>query len=197
MLALADRYDAVVYIDDAHGTGILGDTGAGTAEYHGVESPRLILMGTLSKAYGCIGGFVATDSDIVNVLRLGCSAFGFTSTLPPDQAECVMEAMDMVVDEPERRAALWSNQAYFVERMRAACFDLPATSTAIVPLRVGSESECARLASGLRDEGFHVDAILFPAVPLGEARLRFMMNAHHTTEHIDAVVACVSRLTRG
>jgi glycine C-acetyltransferase len=196
MLVLADRYDAVVYIDDAHGTGILGETGAGTAEYFGVENPRLIHMGTLSKAYGCIGGFVATDSDVVNVLRLGCSAFGFTSTLPPDQAECVLEAMDIVVDEPARREALWSNQAYFVERMRAACFELPATATAIVPLPVGSESECARLAGGLRLDGIHVDAILFPAVPLGQARLRFMMNAHHTREHIDTVVASLSRLTR-
>ncbi|CAN5847997.1 glycine C-acetyltransferase [soil metagenome] len=196
MLALADRHDAVVYIDDAHGTGVLGETGAGTAEYFGVDSPRLIHMGTLSKAYGCIGGFVATDADVVNILRLGCSAFGFTSTLPPDQAECVLEAMDMVLDEPQRRRALWENQAYFVERMRSACFDLPATQTAIVPLPVGSESECARLAAGLRAAGIHVDAILFPAIPLGQARLRFMMNAHHTTEQIDAVVACLSRLTR-
>ena len=196
MLALADRHDAFVYIDDAHGTGILGETGAGTSEYFGVESPRLIQMGTLSKAYGCIGGFVAADSDVVDVLRLGCSAFGFTSTLPPDQAECVLEAMDMVVDEPERREALWKNQAYFVERMRAASFDLPATTTAIVPLLVGSESECARLAGGLRLSGIHVDAILFPAVALGQARLRFMMNAHHTREHIDTVVASLSRLTR-
>ena len=196
MLALADRHDAFVYIDDAHGTGILGETGAGTSEYFGVESPRLIQMGTLSKAYGCIGGFIAADSDIVNVLRLGCSAFGFTSTLPPDQAECVLEAMDMVMDEPERREALWTNQAYFVERMRAACFDLSATTSAIVPLVVGSESECARLAAGLRLAGIHVDAILFPAVALGQARLRFMMNAHHSREHIDTVVASLSRLTR-
>ena len=197
MLALAERHDAVIYVDDAHGTGVLGATGAGTAEYFGVESPRFIHMGTLSKAYGCIGGFVATDSDIVNVLRLGCSAFGFTSTLPPDQAECVLEAIDIVADEPERREALWSNQAYFVERMRAAHFDLPATSTAIVPLPVGSEAECARLASELRDVGVHVDAILFPAIPLGQARLRFMMNAHHTREQIDHVVGSLSRLTRG
>ena len=197
MLALAERHDAIVYIDDAHGTGILGDNGAGTAEYFGVESPRLIHMGTLSKAYGCIGGFVATDADIINVLRLGCSAFGFTSTLPPDQAECVLEAIDIVTDEPERRATLWENQAYFVERMRAASFDLPATSTAIVPLPVGSEAECARLAAELRTVGIHVDAILFPAIPLGQARLRFMMNAHHTTEQIDDVVAALSRLTRG
>ena len=196
ILALADRYDAVVYIDDAHGTGILGATGAGTAEHFGVESPRLIHMGTLSKAYGCIGGFVATDTDIANVLRLGCSAFGFTSTLPPDQAECVLEAMDIVIDEPERRQSLWENQAYFVDRMTRRGFELPATSTAIVPLPVGSESECARLAAGLRVSGIHVDAIMFPAVPLGQARLRFMMNAQHSLFHIDAVVDTLAELSR-
>ncbi|CAN5175409.1 N/A [soil metagenome] len=197
VIALADRYDAVVYMDDAHGTGVLGSTGAGTAEHFGVESPRLIQMGTLSKAYGCIGGFVATDTDIARVLRLGCSAFGFTSTLPPDQAACVLEALDIVMDEPERRASLWANQAYFVERMQAAGFDLPATKTAIVPLPVGSERECGRLAAGLRALGIHVDAIMFPAVPLGEARLRFMMNAHHTTTHIDCVVEALTRMTTG
>ena len=197
MLALADRYDAVVYIDDAHGTGVLGATGAGTAEHFGVESPRLIHMGTLSKAYGCIGGFVATDRDIANVLRLGCSAYGFTSTLPPDQAACVLEAMDMVIDEPERRRTLWENQAYFVDRMTRAGFDLPATSTAIVPLPVGDEAECGRLAAGLRTHGVHVDAIMFPAVPLGQARLRFMMNAKHSTAHIDRVVDSLGSLTHG
>jgi 8-amino-7-oxononanoate synthase len=197
MLALADRYDAVVYIDDAHGTGVLGATGAGTAEHFGVESPRLIHMGTLSKAYGCIGGFVATDSDIANVLRLGCSAYGFTSTLPPDQAACVLEAIDMVTDEPERRRTLWDNQAYFVARMTSAGFDLPAKSTPIVPLPVGGEAECGRLAAGLRTHGVHVDAIMFPAVPLGQARLRFMMNARHRTEHIDRVVDSLAQLTRG
>jgi len=86
MLALAERHDAVIYIDDAHGTGVLGPTGAGTAESFGIESPRIIQMGTLSKAYGCIGGFVATEPYIADILRIGCSAYGFTSTLPPDQA---------------------------------------------------------------------------------------------------------------
>ena len=195
MLALADRYDAVVYVDDAHGTGVLGRTGAGIAEHFGVESERLIHMGTLSKAYGCIGGFVATDAVIANILRLGCSAFGFTSTLPPDQAAGVLEAIDMVRDEPERRVRLWENQRYFVAQMQGAGFTLAATSTPIVPLHVGAEAECARLAAGLREDGIHVDAIMFPAIARGQSRLRFILNAHHTTEHIDRVVASLARLT--
>jgi 7-keto-8-aminopelargonate synthetase-like enzyme len=106
ILGLAERYDAMVYIDDAHATGVLGATGGGTTEYFKVASPRLICMGTLSKAYGAIGGFIATEKYICDILRFGCSAYGFTSTLPPDQAFAVSEAMDMVIDEPQRRQRL-------------------------------------------------------------------------------------------
>jgi 7-keto-8-aminopelargonate synthetase-like enzyme len=188
LMALADRYDAVVYIDDAHGTGVLGPNGGGTTEHFGIDSDRIISMGTLSKAYGCIGGFIATETYIAKLLRTGCTAFGFTSTLPPDQAAAVLEAIDMVCDEPERRARLWSNQRYFVSRMRGAGFHLDATCTPIVPLHVGDERECARIAAALRAEGIHVDAIMFPAVAIGQARLRFILNAHHETADIDRLV---------
>src|SRR5262249_15411421 len=103
LLALAERYDAMLYVDDAHRTGILGANGGGISEHFGVKSSRLIHMGTLSKAYGAIGGFVATNAAIAEILRLSCSAYGFTSTLPPDQALAVSEAIDAVQDEPKRR----------------------------------------------------------------------------------------------
>jgi glycine C-acetyltransferase len=194
MMALAERYDAVVYIDDAHGTGVLGATGAGTTEHFGVDSPRIIHMGTLSKAYGCIGGFIATEKYIADILRIGASAFGFTSTLPPDQAAAMLEAIEMVRDEPERRRSLWQNQRYFACRMQESGFELLSTTTPILPLHVGDERACARYANGLRDEGIHVDGITFPAVGVGQSRLRFIMNAHHTPDDIDRVVEVMRRL---
>ncbi len=197
MMALAERHDASVYIDDAHGTGVLGPTGAGTSEHFGIDSPRIIHMGTLSKAYGCIGGFVATESHIAKILRFGCSAFGFTSTLPPDQAAALLEALDMVRDEPERRQRLWDNQRYFVQRMQEAGLPLLATQTPIVPLHVGDETRCIQLAARLREAGIHVDAILYPAVGVGQSRLRFIMNANHTTADIDHVVDTLSAATGG
>jgi 8-amino-7-oxononanoate synthase len=193
MLALAERYDAVVYVDDAHGTGVIGPTGGGTAEHFAVESPRLIQMGTLSKAYGCIGGFVATEAYVAEILRIGCSAFGFTSTLPPDQALCVLEAIDMVRDEPTRRAQLWANQRYFVSRLAARGLVPLAAETPIVPVHVGDEVSCECIAAGLRNAGFHVDAIVFPAIAPGQSRLRFILNAHHTHEQIDGVVDALAR----
>jgi glycine C-acetyltransferase len=196
LISLADKYDAFIYIDDAHGTGVLGATGAGTAEHFGVESPRIIHMGTLSKAYGCIGGFVATERHVAEILRFGCSAFGFTSTLPPDQAAALLEALDMIREEPERRQRLWDNQRYFVECMRLAGFELLTTETPIVPLQVGDERECNRLVRALHAAGIHVDAILFPAVPANQSRLRFMMNANHTRDQIDRVVETLQRTSR-
>lgn len=194
MMALAERYDAVVYIDDAHGTGVLGPSGAGTTEFFGIESRRIISMGTLSKAYGCIGGFVATDPGIREVIRFGCPAFGFTSTLPPDQAAAILEAIQIVADEPERRARLWANQSLFVAELTARGIEPLSRFTPIVPVHVGEESECMRLALGLREAGYHVDAIMFPAIGIGQSRLRFIMNAEHTPEQIRDVTEALARL---
>jgi glycine C-acetyltransferase len=194
MMTLADRYDGAVYIDDAHGTGVLGPTGAGTTEYFGIESPRIINMGTLSKAYGCIGGFVATEPGIRDVIRFGCPAFGFTSTLPPDQAAAILEVIEIIADEPERRRRLWENQARFVAKLIACGIEPLSRCTPIVPVHVGDESECTRIALGLREAGYHVDPIMFPAIAAGQSRLRFIMNAEHTPEQIEDVVESLSRL---
>lgn len=188
LLELADRYDATLYIDDAHGTGVMGKNGSGTSEHFGVQSPRLISMGTLSKAYGAIGGFIATESHITDILRLTCSAYGFTSTLPPDQAYAVSEAIDMVRDEPERLQRLWDNQRYFVAKMEKLGYRLVSKTTPIVPVWIGDERACDLLSLALKNEGFHVDAVKFPAVPLKQSRLRFILNANHTRAQIDKLV---------
>ena len=188
LLALAERYDAMVYVDDAHGTGVLGKHGEGTSEHFGVKSQRLIHMGTLSKAYGAIGGFVATDGYIAEILRLSCAAYGFTSTLPPDQALAVSEAIDAVRDEPERRQRLWANQRYLVAQMARLPYELVSTATPIVPIMIGDETLADRYAALLAAEGIHIDAVKFPAVPMGKARLRVQLNAGHTRAQIDHFV---------
>ncbi len=188
LLQIAERYDATLYVDDAHGTGILGEHGGGIAEHFGVSSDRMIYMGTLSKAYGGIGGFIATEAHIAEIIRLACSAYGFTSTLPPDQAVALSEAVDMVVDEPERRARLWDNQRYFVKRMSELPYPLVSTESPIVPILVGDEDAADALAASLGEAGIHIDAVRFPAVPLRKARLRVQLNAGHTRGDIDRLI---------
>ncbi len=193
LLALAERYDAMVYVDDAHGSGVLGAHGGGITEHFGIDDPRLICMGTLSKAYGAIGGFIATEQAIGDLLRLTCTAYGFTSTLPPDQAFAVSEALDMVQDEPERLQRLWANQRYFVERMRGLPYRLVATETPIVPVLIGDEALTDHLAACMHEAGLHVDSVKFPAVPRRQGRLRVILNAGHTQEDIDRLVAVFER----
>lgn len=188
LLELADRYDAIVYIDDAHGTGVLGKDGRGTAEYYGIQSPRLIQMGTLSKAYGAIGGFIAASYEVIEMLRLSCAAFGFTSAIPPDQALAVSAAIDMVTDEPGRLTQLWENQRYFVQQLRAVGLKPISQGTPIVPVMVGDDRDAEAVAVALRQGGIHVDVVKFPAVGLGRSRLRVILNANHTKEQVDRLI---------
>jgi glycine C-acetyltransferase len=194
LVALAERYGALLYIDDAHATGILGVNGGGTSEHFNCYSSSIMQMGTLSKALGSIGGFVAVDREIADVIRLTSSAYGFTCPPPPDQAAALIAALDLLEEQPERRARLWANQRYFVERMRPLGFKLMSTATPIVPVLIGDAARCQRYAQALRKAQIHVDSIQFPAAPLGQARLRFMMNAGHTHEQIDRVVQVMAQL---
>lgn len=194
LVALAERYGAILYIDDAHATGILGEHGGGTSEHFNCYSPTIIQMGTLSKALGAIGGFVAVEREVADVIRLTSSAYGFTCPPPPDQASALIAALDLLTEEPERRQKLWDNQRYFVERMLPLGYRLLSTETAIVPVLIGQAELCLRFATALHAEGIHVDSVQFPAAPLGQARLRFMMNAGHTREQIDHVISVMARM---
>jgi 8-amino-7-oxononanoate synthase len=193
LLAVAERHDAMIYIDDAHGTGVLGRTGGGICEHFGIDSERIIYMGTLSKAYGCIGGFIAGPSWLIDILRLACSAYGFTSTLPPDQAYAVSEAIDMVGDEPWRREALWDNQRYFVHAMSSLRYRLLSRETPIVPILIGGEAEADAITRVLRQQFIHVDPVKFPAVQPGRARIRVQLNAGHSKADINALVEALAR----
>ncbi|MGV7207747.1 aminotransferase class I/II-fold pyridoxal phosphate-dependent enzyme [Oxalobacteraceae bacterium A2-2] len=194
LVQLAERHGALLYIDDAHATGILGASGGGTSEHYGCYSEHIMQMGTLSKALGAIGGFVAVDKEVADVIRLTSSAYGFTCPPPPDQAAALVAALDLLEEEPQRRQRLWDNQRYFIARMAPLGYTFLGTETAILPVLIGDAELCRRYARELRAEGIHVDAIQFPAAPVGQARLRFMMNAGHTREQIDRVVGVMARL---
>ncbi|NVM75670.1 glycine C-acetyltransferase [Duganella sp. SG902] len=194
LVALAERYGALLYVDDAHATGILGAHGGGTSEHFNCYSANIMQMGTLSKALGAIGGFVAVEKDVADVIRLTSSAYGFTCPPPPDQAAALLAALDILEEEPQRRQRLWDNQRYFIERMAPLGYTIISTATPILPVLIGDAELCQRHAMALRAEGVHVDSIQFPAAPVGQARLRFMMNAGHTRAQIDHAVGVMARL---
>ena len=173
---------------------MLGPTGAGTTEHFGIDSPRIIHMGTLSKAYGCIGGFVATEPHIVEILRFGCSAFGFTSTLPPDQAAAVLEAIDMVATSRSVASACGTTSATSFDECAVRASHCLSTQTPIVPLHVGDEGRVHAHRRALREAGIprRRDHVSRRSAP-GQSRLRFIMNAQHTTGQIDRVIDALGR----
>jgi 7-keto-8-aminopelargonate synthetase-like enzyme len=175
---------------------VLGASGGGVLEHFKTASERLIYMGTLSKAYGSIGGYVAAHELITEVLRMTCPAYGFTATLPPNQAMVISAAIDVVRDEPERRQRLWGNQRYFVELMDELDYKLISTQTPIVPIWLGDEAKAEQFARTVREEGIHVDAVTFPAVPMRSARIRIQLNAGHRREDIDHLVEVLKRYER-
>jgi glycine C-acetyltransferase len=195
LVSLAEQYGAILYIDDAHATGVLGKHGGGTSEHFDCYSPTIIQMGTLSKAFGSIGGFVAVESEIAEVIRLTSSAYGFTCPPPPDQACALLTALDIMVDEPYRLQRLWENQRYFISRLQPLGFNMVSTETAIIPILIGDAELCQKYSQALWAEGIHVDSVQFPATPLGQARLRFMMNAGHTREQIDHVIEVMKSIS--
>jgi glycine C-acetyltransferase len=194
LMQLADRYDAMVYVDDAHGVGVLGHGGNGTPEHCEVQGERLIFMGTLSKAFGVNGGFVAASASTALALRLSSPAYGFTGSILPDQACALIKSLSIVADEPDRRKQLWDNQRYFVARVQRLGFRIVSSQTPIVPVLVGDESLADRMAATLRHAGIYVDAVKFPAVGLHQSRLRFIMNARHTREQIDDLLAVLASM---
>lgn len=194
LVQLAERHGALLYLDDAHATGVLGANGGGTSEHYGCDSPCIMQMGTLSKALGALGGFVAVEREVADVIRLTSSAYGYSCAPPPDQAAAALAALELLAQEPQRRQRLWDNQRYFIERMAPLGYTILSTQTAIVPVLVGEAETCQRYAIALRKEGIQVDAVQFPAAPVGQARLRFMMNAGHTGAQIDHVVRVMAQL---
>lgn len=188
ILALAEKYDAMIYVDDAHGTGILGKNGAGVMSHFGIVSDRIIHMGTLSKAYGSIGGFVAANKDLIDLLRFVCSGYIFTSTIPQDQAYAIIAAMKVIKENPSLIENLWDNQKYFVEKMRSLPYQLVSDTSPIVPILIGDEKLADQFTRIIHDNALHVDSVKFPSVPYGKARLRVILNAHHTKEQIDKLV---------
>lgn len=194
LLQLAERYDATVYVDDAHGVGVLGAHGRGTPEHFGVDSERLIFMGTLSKAFGVNGGFVAAQSSTALALRLSSPAYGFTGSILPDQACALIRSLSIVAEEPERRRQLWDNQRDFVTRVQALGYRIASSQTPIVPVLIGDEGLADRMAARLRQAGIYVDAVKFPAVGLHQARLRFIMNARHDRAQIDRLLEVLAAM---
>jgi 6-carboxyhexanoate--CoA ligase len=183
LTAIADRYNLVSMIDEAHATGVLGATGRGTVEYYRMERKPDIIMGTLSKALGAEGGFVCGDRELVDFFRNRARSFIFSTSLSPMIIAAAQRALELIEMQPERVRMLQRNVKFFCEALTAA--GLPTRSeSAIVPIVVGDEDRALRLSQRLFEQGYFVSAIRYPTVAKGKARLRVALMSTHTEDEL-------------
>jgi 8-amino-7-oxononanoate synthase len=195
--ALAEDFDAWLVVDDAHGFGVLGagdDAGRGTLAHFGLASERIVYMGTLGKAAGVAGAFVAAHPAVIETLLQTARTYVFTTAAPPLVAEALRASLRIMRDDAARRAHLFSLIDRFRSQMRGAPWVLPASQTPIQPLLLGANAAAVELAAALWSRGFWVPAIRPPTVPKGTARLRITLTAAHTREDVDALVGALADL---
>ncbi len=187
---LAERYDALVFVDDSHAVGFVGENGRGTPELCGVEGRIDIYTGTFGKALGgASGGYVAAHGEIVELLRQRARPYLFSNTLAPAMVAGTLAALDLVAGSNELRKRLQENAAQFRAGMAARGFDLLPGEHPIVPVMFGDAALTARIADEMQRQGIYVTAFSFPVVPRGAARIRVQLSAAHTPEQIDRCVA--------
>ncbi len=196
LVEVSRQHSAWLMIDDAHGVGVLGDNGSGCVGSTWNSSEVPILVGTLGKALGTAGAFVAGDAELIEHLIQFSRSYIYTTAQPPAIAAATLKALEIVQSEPERRAQLNANIAYF--RREALLLGLPLndSATPIQPLILGDEARPLSWAAQLQQRGIHVGAIRPPTVPSGEARLRITLSAVHTREHIDQLLAALTTCQR-
>ena len=182
---LADKYNASVYVDDAHALGVLGKHGAGTADHFGVTDKVDIIMGTFSKSLASLGGFVAGSKDAINFLKHNARALLFSASIPPASAATVLKALEIIKQEPERIDRLWENTNYAKKLLVENGFDIGESTTPIIPIHVGDDVKTYHLATMMLQNGVYVNPVVHPAVEKGKAILRYSLMATHTKEQID------------
>jgi glycine C-acetyltransferase/8-amino-7-oxononanoate synthase len=190
---LAQAYEADLYIDDAHGTGVMGPHGRGTAEHFDLEASIPFQMGTLGKAFGSSGAYLAGSSTLIQYLMNTSRSFIFTTAPPPGTAAAAMTAIQIAQREPERRARLWANRERLFTGLTQLGFSLSPSVSPIIPILVGSAETALSFARYLFTEGVYAPAIRPPTVPDATSRIRITVTSEHTPSHIEQALAAFQR----
>jgi glycine C-acetyltransferase len=194
LVEVAERRGAVMMVDDAHASGVLGAGGAGTADHFGLNGRIDIQVGTLSKAIGVLGGFIAGAPQLIEWLQNRGRPYLFSTSAPPSVVVACLEALDIIRDEPERLERLWSNTARFKSGLHALGFDTGDSETPITPVITGEAERTQTFARRLFDEGVFCPAIVFPTVARGKARVRTIVTADHTQADLEEALTAFERV---
>lgn len=194
LVALAEKYDALLMVDDAHATGVLGKGGRGTAEHFGMEGRVPIQMGTLGKAFGSFGAYVAGNRDLIDFLINRSRSYIYSTALPPAVCAASLAALKIVENEPTRRERLWHNRERFTAGLKALQIDLGSSETPILPLMIGDTEKALKAGARLFESGIFATAIRPPTVPEGTSRIRMTLMSSFTEHDIDTALTAVKNL---
>ena len=191
---LSKKYNAMLMVDDAHGIGVLGKTGRGTAEHFGVEDKVDLIMGTYSKSLASIGGFISGSEGVVHYIKHFARALIFSASPPPASIASVSAALDIIEDEPQRRERLWKNTRKMLDGFKNLGFETGPSETPIIPVIVGENETAFKMAMVLQDEGVFANVAVSPAVPNGKALIRTSYMATHSDEQLDTVLKAFEKV---
>jgi glycine C-acetyltransferase len=188
IVELAERYDAFVMVDDAHASGVLGKNGAGTTSHFNLYGRVDIQLGTLSKALGVVGGYIAGSALLKDWLINRGRPYLFSTAHPPMVAAALIAALDVMENDPEPMERLWANTRWWKERLAEEGFDTMGSETPITPVYVGDEAAAQEMERALWEEGVYALSIVFPTVARGKARIRTMPSAAHTEDDLEFAI---------
>ncbi|MBN8194035.1 glycine C-acetyltransferase [Bacillus sp. NTK074B] len=193
IVEIAEEFDIMTYVDDAHGSGVLGK-GAGTVKHFGLSDKVDFQMGTLSKAIGVVGGYVAGTKNLIDWLKVRSRPFLFSTSLTPADVTACTEALDLIMNSTELQDNMWENSRYLKEELTNLGFDIGNSETPITPVIIGEEQATQNFSKRLFEEGVYAKSIVFPTVPRGTGRVRNMPSAAHTKEMLDQAIAAYEKV---
>ncbi|OUM99645.1 MAG: 8-amino-7-oxononanoate synthase [Firmicutes bacterium ZCTH02-B6] len=196
IVAVAKEYGAITMVDDAHASGVLGSNGRGTVDHFGLHGQVDIQVGTLSKAIGVLGGYVAGSKLLIDYLIQRARPFLFSTSHPPAVTAACLAALDILESDEELIQRLWENARYFREGLADAGFDVKGSETPIIPVIVGEGEKAMRLSDRLFEEGVFAQGIAYPTVPKGKARVRTIVTAAHTRDDLDRALTAFRKVGR-
>jgi 8-amino-7-oxononanoate synthase len=196
LVELCAQYDARLVVDDAHSIGVLGETGAGTAEHFGLTPQVDLIVGTFSKSFASIGGFVTGEREVIEYLKHQARALIFSASMPPSACAAVLTCIDIMAAEPERRQKLWENADYMRAGLQSLGYDTGVSETPIVPVIIGNDLMTFHFWRSLFDNGVFTNPVVAPAVPEKESRIRTSYSATHTRDQLDFVLDVFAKVGR-
>ena len=188
IVELCEKYNACVMVDDAHGLGVIGENGSGTASHFGLTDKTDLIMGTFSKSFGSLGGFIAGDFEIINYLKHNSRSLIFSASMTPASVAAASKALDIMIEEPERREHLWDITRHAQKAFKERGFDTGHTQSPIIPLFVRDTMKAMAIVRMAYESGVFITPVIAPAVPENDVLIRFALMATHSKEQVDEAV---------